>query len=363
LLATLPANCYASDDKKIYTVSVTVDSNVYAGVVYGEEEINASIIGHSSYSSHRVKSLDKAVKTSEVLSAGEDHSAYGPGQIIENEGEIEAESEGIQTESNDQSAAKPKVWKEKNVPEVNLYFSADEGYVFESVKKLSINISGAELVKASVVDSKTTLKLDVKLPPVSEGTGPVSEVYLTEAGVVHWEKAVGAENYEIWLTRNGQGVTSSYIVASGTQADLKKYISKEGTYQVRVRGINKVNSEKRGSWTDSETIEVTADTLNAIKSGTANDAKPVSGIWVSDENGWRYKKGKTYVKNSWELIKGKWYLFDKKGYMQTGWVKWKNPDTGVEKEYYLNEESGELLTNCTTPDGYILDENGCKKNS
>ena len=49
------------------------------------------------------------------------------------------------------------------------------------------------------------------------------------------------------------------------------------------------------------------------------------------------------------------YLFDENGYMKTGWIEWNG------KKYYCNR-AGVMQKNTTTPDGYILDENGTLKN-
>ena len=42
--------------------------------------------------------------------------------------------------------------------------------------------------------------------------------------------------------------------------------------------------------------------------------------------------------------------------MRTGWVEWNG------ERYYCHDETGEMLKNTTTPDGYILDNEGHLKN-
>ena len=52
--------------------------------------------------------------------------------------------------------------------------------------------------------------------------------------------------------------------------------------------------------------------------------------WVETGKGWRYKKsGGGYVKNTWKTIGHRVYYFDKKGYMETGWITIKG------KKYHL----------------------------
>ena len=53
----------------------------------------------------------------------------------------------------------------------------------------------------------------------------------------------------------------------------------------------------------------------------------------------------------WQMITNKIYYFDKNGYMKTGWIDWEG------KSYYCSE-NGDMLTNCMTPDNYLVGEDG-----
>lgn len=77
--------------------------------------------------------------------------------------------------------------------------------------------------------------------------------------------------------------------------------------------------------------------------------------WKQTEDGrWWYDQGDgTYPAGGWLEIGHKWYFFDAEGYMQTGWIPWN------EKEYYCSE-NGDMLTNCITPDHYLVGEDGAK---
>lgn len=74
--------------------------------------------------------------------------------------------------------------------------------------------------------------------------------------------------------------------------------------------------------------------------------------WKQDNTGWWYKEGKSYIQNGWKLINNNWYYFDNNGYMKTGWIQ----DTNG-KWYYLSQ-SGSMLSNTVTPDGYTLNQDG-----
>lgn len=95
---------------------------------------------------------------------------------------------------------------------------------------------------------------------------------------------------------------------------------------------------------------------------------PVSGKWyyLDDKNGdmqtgWKLVNNKWYyldlvngdMKVDWQLINNKWYFMDLvNGDMKTGWQQIRG------KWYYLDPINGDCLINTTTPDGYVVDENG-----
>ena len=74
--------------------------------------------------------------------------------------------------------------------------------------------------------------------------------------------------------------------------------------------------------------------------------------WLQIKNDWFYFKGQYALSNNWIQWKGKWYYFDNNCYMKTNyWCLWKN------KYYYLGSD-GAMLTNCITPDGYKVGNDG-----
>ena len=74
-----------------------------------------------------------------------------------------------------------------------------------------------------------------------------------------------------------------------------------------------------------------------------------TGSWQSNSTGWWYQNADgSYPANEWQQINGSWYYFNESGYMVASmWIG----------NYYLGE-NGSMLTNTTTPDGYVVDENG-----
>lgn len=88
-----------------------------------------------------------------------------------------------------------------------------------------------------------------------------------------------------------------------------------------------------------------------------DDGSLVTG-WVKIGDYWYYldSTGTMYQEKWFKDTNGKWYYLDENGRMLTGWQKIKN-------KYYCFENDGSLYVNCTTPDGYEVDENGVWKDS
>lgn len=67
--------------------------------------------------------------------------------------------------------------------------------------------------------------------------------------------------------------------------------------------------------------------------------------WVKDGIGWWWKnEDGTYPKNEWKLINNHWYLFNRDGYMCTGWHRWDgsvtDPSDGSGDWYFLDNTAG-----------------------
>ena len=74
--------------------------------------------------------------------------------------------------------------------------------------------------------------------------------------------------------------------------------------------------------------------------------------WQHTDIGWWYKyENGSYPFNKWELINHHWYLFNRNGYMVTGWHRWDgktcDPDDGSGDWYFLdNTKNGPLEGAC-----------------
>ena len=111
-----------------------------------------------------------------------------------------------------------------------------------------------------------------------------------------------------------------------------------------------VNNNGGVSGQDKAKVDVVAKQKTETK--TTKDSQ--AGNWIESAGRWWYQhEDGSYTSNGWEQIKGTWYYFDNTGWMQTGWVK-----TG-DSWYYLNE-TGSLATGWVKDNGtwYYLKENG-----
>ncbi len=298
----------AATRKKINTVTVKVTSDVQPETRYGDEVIEIETRGGSKY-----------------------HYDY-----------YEIENVGFE-------------WVEDDVPQITIYLEAEEGYYFSLTKASAVKLTGATYVKASKQDSSETLKLTVKLPSLQETVAEQTEVTLTEGGYAFWEEVRGAGSYEVRLYRNGEGVGASILNTTEPQYDFTSMMGRSGNYYVKVRPVNKINTANKSEWRESAGVNLTDEMAAAIRNGTAPKL-PLRGEWRYTNNKWWYEhEDGTYTRENWEEIKNKWYFFDEEGYMKTGWIEWNG------ERYYCDEKTGEMLRGTTTPDGYILDNDGTLK--
>jgi len=307
-LMTLPA--FAASRKKINSISINVTSSITPETRYGNEDVEVDVkSGKCSFNYYEIENV------------------------------------GFE-------------WMEDDVPELTLYFAADEGYYFALGKASSIKLTGATYVSASKQDSSETLVLKVKLPSLAETVGTQAEVTLYPSGYAVWNEVRGAGSYELRLYRNGSGLGATLLTTEDTNYDFRSLMNRTGSYYVKIRPINKVVTDNKGEWVESPVITLDQVMVDAIKSGEAGGI-PASwgGTWEKDDNGWWYSYNDgTYVTNGWEEINDKWYFFDETGYMKTGWINWND------KFYYCDETTGAMMKNTTTPDGYMVGEDGSRKN-
>ena len=137
-------------------------------------------------------------------------------------------------------------WTREDIPQIVIYLRADEGYYFSVSKASSVKLSGATYIKASKQDSSEILKLTVKLPPLAESVGDLTEVVLTDNGYGMWDAVPGAATYEFRLYRNGEGIGVTMLSTTGTDYNFKDIMDRPGSYQIKIRPVNGLNVSNKG---------------------------------------------------------------------------------------------------------------------
>lgn len=95
--------------------------------------------------------------------------------------------------------------------------------------------------------------------------------------------------------------------------------------------------------------------------------------WEQSGDDWKYKEGDKYISKQWLQLGDLWYRFDSNSRMEKGWVKvsgkwyfmdknngemrtgWLQNDDG---KWYFLTDSGEMLTDAKTPDGFYVNKGG-----
>ena len=254
-------------------------------------------------------------------------------------------------------------WTEDMTPQIRITLTADDDYYFASgFSKSSVSLSGSDGTVTSVSRSSSdTLIVYVTLDALDDDDSDhdldVSGLEWDESdGTASWEESDDAKKYEVRLYRGSSAVTS-VLTTTSTSYDFSSYITKNGYYTFKVRGV--YNTSTKGSWEESDSWYVSSSEAQEISSsGSSNGNTPSNttssgtGAWLKDNTGWWYcNADRSYTTNGWQYIDNLWYCFDENGYMKTGWILYKDA-------WYYCGESGAMLVNTTTPDGYYVNGDG-----
>lgn len=243
-------------------------------------------------------------------------------------------------------------WTRDDVPKLKIKLVTDGDYYF-NIKSSDIKISGTglKLVAASVAENDEVLYVTVTFPSLADQMSEIKKVSLGEDGKAQWNASEGAGSYEIKLMRGANNATGDAYTTTSTDYDIRKYLVKDGSYTVKVRAISANNPDFAGAWVDSNAIKVSKDKAESIRREV--EAEQSAGTWIKDEKGYQFKDiNGNLLRSSWRKINGEWYFFNDDAYMVTGWYLVN--DTW----YYMDIQSGAMLKNTTTPDGYKVGIDG-----
>ena len=181
--------------------------------------------------------------------------------------------------------------------------------------------------------------------------------------------------YKKSLSSKSSGMGSAIgkaIKVTGTSYDYSEIIRDNGTglYTFTVYPV------KGSETTDLETsdiLEVDSDFLSKIKKSHPKSSATVTkktgmesidpgasrGWWGNPDGTWGFVKDNgSWAKNEWIQSNGFWYYFDSKCFMLTGWQYINNAWYYLEPKTNKTIPQGAMYSNCTTPDGYTLNESG-----
>ncbi len=243
-------------------------------------------------------------------------------------------------------------WTSDTVPEIRITLTAEDDYYFKALPKDKIKLKGgAEFVKGTRQDSSSTLLMDVKLPSLQNTLQDLETVQLSEDGVATWTTLANAGEYEVKVYRDGNAVGTVMKTQSGSINCRERMVKGNASYTVKIRPVNKYETDTKGDWMESNSVYISAEKAAQFRDNPSGG----TGKWeqAADGRWWYSSEDGSYPVNTWLLINGKWYFFDQEGYMKTGWVQWEG------KEYYCSE-NGDMLTNCLTPDNYLVGTDGAK---
>ena len=250
-------------------------------------------------------------------------------------------------------------WEEDEIPRISVMLNADEGYYF-SISRSNIKVKGATYISGRKEDSYT-LVVTLELPSMLETLGETGQARWTSVNEAEWDPVPNAGHYEVRLYREGKTI-GGLQKATEPKIDFGSLMRKEGTYNFRVRAVNKRNNDVKSEWLDSGATsyidEETAARFRSQYGETIPDYitepsqmnqiyyTPDQYGWIRDNVGWWYcNPDKTYTTSNWQLIDGKWYYFNSSGYMVTGWIDWKG------KSYYCDPVNGDMQVNKLIDDG------------
>ena len=124
---------------------------------------------------------------------------------------------------------------------------------------------------------------------------------------------------------------------------------------ITIQAVTKTNMD------DNFRTKLGAEAIAGAGNGSAAETEKEASVviqakWIREESTgrWWYRNSDgSYPKGGWwqDPANGIWYFFDEQGYMQTGWIDWNG------KSYYCSE-NGDMLTNCMTPDNYLVGADG-----
>ena len=238
-----------------------------------------------------------------------------------------------------------------------------------------------------IVEKVDNIKQETNVDKPKEGTGktetdvtkPKEGTGKTETDVAKPKEGTDKTETDVAKPKEGTGKTETDVAkpkegTDKTETDVAK--PKEGT------GKTETDVAKPKEGTGKTETDVAKPKKNSNQGVVGwvkdkglwyylNESGSMATGWVKDKGLWYYLNESGSMATGWIKDKGLWYYLNESGSMATGWVKdkgsWYYLDTAgamktgwftVSGKWYYTYNSGDLLVNTTTPDGYRVNANG-----
>ena len=216
-----------------------------------------------------------------------------------------------------------------------------------------------------IVEKVDNMKQETDVEKPKEETGK------TETDVEKPKEGTGKTETDVEKPKEGTGKT---------ETDVDKPKEETGKTETDVDKPKKNSNQGVVSWVKDKGSWYYLNESGSMATGWVKDkgswyylnesGSMITG-WVKDKGSWYYLNESGSMVTGWVKDKGLWYYLNESGSMATGWVKdkgsWYYLDTAgamktgwftVSGKWYYAYNSGDLLVNTTTPDGYQVNDNG-----
>lgn len=234
---------------------------------------------------------------------------------------------------------------------------ASEGYNFRGLEKEDVSFRNLDVTvsKIRTANSSTELTVEFKLKNPGELVGNLDEYGVQYSnGVLTWNKAYMADNYEIKVSGT-KSLTISNI--EGTSYDISSILTKSGDYRVRVYPVAKLGAKgdeaETTVYVTEEMAQANINKYNNMNDGSAPNRTEFITGWIGSDGNWKWRNADgTFLQTQWLFVNNQWYYFGSNGIcLQNCWVESKS------KWYYMGAD-GAMLTSTVTPDGYSVGADG-----
>ena len=202
-----------------------------------------------------------------------------------------------------------------------------------------------------IVEKVDNIKQETNVDKPKEGTGK------TETDVTKPKEGTGKTETDVAKPKEGTGKTETDV------AKPKKNSNQGVVGWVKDKGLwyylNESGSMATG-WVKDKGLWYYLNESGSMATGWVkdkglwyylNESGSMATGWIKDKGLWYYLNESGSMATGWVKDKGSWYYLDTAGAMKTGWFT-------VSGKWYYTYNSGDLLVNTTTPDGYRVNANG-----